>query len=209
MNEAVLTVQPRTIFGKRLKSLREQGLIPAVLYGPGIKEKPLVVKEKDFLELLKSMHENDLITLELSDGVKKERHRVLVQAIERHFLTQKVFHIDFYKFSAKKKVRVYLPIELVGKSPAEEQGGVVIQIMEKLEVECLPDAIPEKLEVDITKLRSLSDTLYVKDLVIPIGVEPQVDLETPVVSVVPVQQEEPEQREEEKISIPEAGSDAL
>ena len=116
----------------------------------------------------------------------------------RQYLTSEIIHVDFYKFDETKKVNVSLPIEVIGKSPLQELGGMINKNIERLEVECSPLNIPTDIKVDISTLVEFGDNIYLKDIKLPEGVEPQIDLETPVVTILAPKEEviEEEQKEE-------------
>jgi len=179
----------REVTGKAVKQLKRDGFIPAVLYGPATDNLNLVVRKDEFLNLLKIGQENAVVTLEMDEGKEKKDFKVLVHDLTRDPISREITHIDLYRFSAKKKVVVHIPLELVGVSHAEELNAVLLQNLDKLEAECLPDAIPEKIEVNISDLQSLDQTIYIKDLKLPAGVESEIDENTPVVSLVPVKEE--------------------
>ena len=179
----------REVTGKAVKQLKRSGFIPAVLYGPATGNLNLVVKKDEFLNLLKIGQENAVVALAVGEGKEKKDFKVLVHDLVRDPVSREITHIDLYRFSAKKKVVVHIPLELVGVSHVEELNAVLLQNLDKLEAECLPDAIPEKIEVNISDLQSLDQTIYIKDLKLPVGVESEIDENTPVVSLVPVKEE--------------------
>lgn len=169
--------------------LRSFGLIPAVVYGPGLEENILLsVSDLDFSLFLKSGHKTKPFTIAVEGG--KEIKNVLLQDVQKDTLKGTVLSADFYQFDASKKVKVSLPISIFGKAPAQDLGGVVVQSMNEIEVFCLPSNIPDKLEVDISVLIDFDSTIYVKDLKLPEGVTVSISGETPVVSVSEPQKEE-------------------
>ena len=179
----------RELTGKSVKRLRRDGYVPAVLYGPETENQNLVIKKDELLNLLKTSQENAVVVLAVEDKQGKKDYRVLLHDLTRDPISQEITHLDLYRFSAKKKVVVHIPLVLKGVSHAEELNAVLLQNLDKLEAECLPDAIPEKIEVEISGLVGLDQTLYVKDLKLPAGVEAEIDEDTPVVSLVPVKEE--------------------
>jgi large subunit ribosomal protein L25 len=191
MNTLVLSAIPRTLLGKSVIQLREQGLVPAVIYGPDMENVVISVSSKELNELLKKSSENPIIELKIGEGNDSLVYKVLIHELHRDYLSQAIDHIDFYRFSATKKVRVEVPIEITGVSLAvADLGGVLLQNIDKLEVECLPEAIPQQFTVDISVLKDLNDTLYIKDLTMPQGVVCHMDSHTPIVSVTEPEKEE-------------------
>ena len=187
-----LSALPRTKIGKSVAELRKQGMIPAVIYGPDTENILISLDAKQSIELLARASENPIIELVCEAEWKgKAAYRVLVQEIRRDPVSQGVEHIDFYRFSATKKVKVDVPIEITGTAPAvADLGGVFLQNLDKLEVECLPDAIPREFVVDISGLKEFNDTIYVKDLTLPKEVVCHIDPQTPIVSITEPEKEE-------------------
>ena len=181
---------------KKASKVRKQGFIPSVLYGPSLKENLVLMFEKSNLKDIKKAYDENLI-IDLKIGDKK--YPSLIYDIQKDYLTGEIIHVDFYKFDETKKVNVSLPIEVIGKSPLQELGGMINKNIERLEVECSPLNIPADIKVDISTLVEFGDNIYLKDIKLPEGVEPQIDLETPVVTILAPKEEviEEEQKEEE------------
>lgn len=181
---------------KKASKIRKQGFIPGVLYGPSLKENLILMFEKSNLkDIKKAYDENLIIDLKIED----KKYPSLIYDIQKDYLTGEIIHVDFYKFDETKKVSVSLPIEVIGKSPLQELGGMINKNIERLEVECSPLNIPADIKVDISTLVEFGDNIYLKDIKLPEGVEPQIDLETPVVTILAPKEEviEEEQKEEE------------
>ena len=180
---------------KKASKVRKQGFIPSVLYGPSLKENLVLMFEKSNLKDIKKAYDENLI-IDLKIGDKK--YPSLIYDIQKDYLTGEIIHVDFYKFDETKKVNVSLPIEVIGKSPLQELGGMINKNIERLEVECSPLNIPIDIKVDISTLVEFGDNIYLKDIQLPEGVEPQIDLETPVVTILAPKEEviEEEQKEE-------------
>jgi len=181
---------------KKASKVRKQGFIPGVLYGPSLKENVVLMFEKSNLkDIKKAYDENLIIDLKIED----KKYPSLIYDIQKDYLTGEIIHVDFYKFDETKKVNVSLPIEVIGKSPLQELGGMINKNIERLEVECSPLNIPADIKVDISTLVEFGDNIYLKDIKLPEGVEPQIDLETPVVTILAPKEEviEEEQKEEE------------
>ena len=180
---------------KKASKVRKQGFIPSVLYGPSLKENLVLMFEKSNLKDIKKAYDENLI-IDLKIGDKK--YPSLIYDIQKDYLTGEIIHVDFYKFDETKKVNVSLPIEVIGKSPLQELGGMINKNIERLEVECSPLNIPTDIKVDISTLVEFGDNIYLKDIQLPEGVEPQIDLETPVVTILAPKEEviEEEQKEE-------------
>lgn len=182
-----LQAKSRQKFGKAVKALRKEGLIPAELYGHGVPNVHLSVAEKDFGRVFKEAGESTVIDL-MIDGKK---HAALIHDIDRHFLHGQVAHVDFYEIHAGQKLRVKVPLEFVGEAPAVKvKGGILTKSVLDLEVEALPKDLPHKLTVDISALDDLNKSLHISDIKIPSGVKVLADEHTAVVSVTPPRVEE-------------------
>jgi len=188
-----LSAHVRTVTGKRVASNRAAGMVPAVVYGPDVKQNRVI--EIDAVQLQKFLHfmkPNEVVALDIEDTEgKKETHQVLIHEISRDPIKETIMHVDIYAFSAKKKVHVDLPIVLFGTSPLEAEGALMMKNIEELGVECSPLHIPENISIDISNLVSFDQTIYIRDLKLPEGIVCRIDLSTPVVSAVaPVSEEE-------------------
>lgn len=157
-----LTVQKRTVFGKKLKKLRKQGQLPANIFGEDIKSQAVVLPVKEFLQAYRKIGETQIVYLLLGN---KEELPVLIQNVQRHPATDLLVHADFRKVNLKKKVETEVPIKFVGQSEAVSQNkGILLTITESLRVEALPGAIPSVIEVDTSVLKELDDEIKVRDI---------------------------------------------
>jgi large subunit ribosomal protein L25 len=171
MAELKIEVQRREETGKGpSRRLRAGGMIPAVVYGGGKEPVPIQVERNIVLQLLKQGGgENAVFLLKLS-GTGKSRH-TMVRKIDVDPISRQIAHIDFQRILLTEKVRVQIPLELIGEAwGVKNEGGVLDFITREVEVECLPTDIPQKLEVDVSDLH-VGQHLEVKDLVIPPGVQ--------------------------------------
>jgi large subunit ribosomal protein L25 len=184
MKEVSLKVKPREKRGKEYaKKLRRSGIIPAVVYGQQTASLPLEVESKAFHALLRhGLGENVLITLTAEDQKGKDR-KVLVREVQRDPVGGDIVHIDFHEISLTKKLAIQVPIHLVGVPEGVTNGGILQHVLRELEVECLPTAIPEKIDVDVTSL-DIGDSIHVADLKLE-GIDVLSDPHSSIVSVVP------------------------
>lgn len=148
--------------------LRGSGFIPAIIYGHNISSSNLAVPYAVFEKIFKKAGESTIISLDV-DGT---RHNVIIQDVQRHFLNGKYLHIDFYEVSMTEKMTAEVPLEFIGVSKAvKEAGGVLVQVLNSVEVKCLPADLPNHIEVDISTLNTFSDVIHVSDLKPGKGVE--------------------------------------
>lgn len=183
-----LAVKTRESVGKKTTALRQEGLIPAELYGHGLKNKHLAVPAREFNKVFKEAGENTVVTL--TTGT--EKHPVLIYDVQRDFLTGEVAHVDFYAVKMDEKLKAKVPLEFIGEAPAvREKGAVLNKAMTEVEVEAFPQDLPHRLTVDISALDDFGKTIYVKDLAAPRGVEILVEAETAVITATePMKEEE-------------------
>lgn len=184
----------RQAIGKKVRSVRREGLVPAVLYGSGVDGKPIQMDAKAADEVLARASASTLIDLEL-DG---ESHKVLVRDVQRDVIHRNVLHIDFLKVDMDVAIRTEVPVELVGEAPAvQELGGVLVTGLTEIEVEALPGALPDRIVVDLEPLQEIDDAITVGDLYFSEGVEVLTDLDENVAHVIYLAEEELEEEEEE------------
>ncbi|MGB2990945.1 MAG: 50S ribosomal protein L25/general stress protein Ctc [Candidatus Zixiibacteriota bacterium] len=184
MKEIELRARPREESGKEYaKKLRRNGFVPAVLYGPETKTLALEVETKSFLSLLRGgLGENVIVTL-LLDDKKDSQRKVLVREVQRDPVTGAILHLDFHQISLTKKLTIQVPIHLVGIPVGVDDGGILQHALRDLEIECLPTAIPEKIEVDVSHLK-IGDSVHVGDIKVE-NAEILSDSKSSIVSVVP------------------------
>jgi large subunit ribosomal protein L25 len=161
MKRTELKAEKRTLVGRKVKKLRNEGVLPGNIYGKNVKSTSVGVNEKDFSKAFGQVGETGLLDLALG----KETRTVLVANVQVHPVSGEFLHVDFKEVNLKEKVSVSVPVELIGEAPAEKQGlGTLVQLIDELEVEALPMDLPEKFEVDVDKLTGLEDVIIVKDI---------------------------------------------
>jgi len=163
-----IKVSKRERTGKHsLKGLREEGFLPAVVYGRKEESTPIKINQHDFEMLFKKTGESSIISLK---GLKEDKE-VLVHDIDFDPVTSVPRHVDFYAIEKGKKLQTKVPIEFVGVSPAvKELSGVLTKALHELEIEVLPKDLPQHIEADISKIVDFDTSLMVKDIVLPEGV---------------------------------------
>ncbi len=182
MTVNALVAEARDATGKGVaRRLRAAGRIPAVVYGRGVESKVISIDPSALLRLLQSSGAgiNTLVELRL-DGAART---VLVKELQRDPVRGRPLHADFYLIELDKTVEVSVPIRLVGKAAGVEFGGILDHPLREIELECLPRAIPESVEVDVSAL-GVGDSIHVRDLVLPEGVQVRTDADQAVASVI-------------------------
>ncbi|NOZ28824.1 MAG: 50S ribosomal protein L25 [Chloroflexi bacterium] len=194
-----LNAQPRSVTGRKVKRLRAQGWIPAVVYGANKPSQAIQVNEHDMERALRQAGYTQLVTLRIQDGNGATSDAVLVREVQRHPVRRHLLHVDFYRVTMTEKLRAEVPVHIVGEAPATTLGAILVQNMSTVEVECLPADIPESIEVDISGLADAGQSILVSDLSVPDGVEIVSDPNETVVSVVMSRAVASEVGEEEEI----------
>ncbi|AKM83087.1 hypothetical protein A2422_04570 [Candidatus Woesebacteria bacterium RIFOXYC1_FULL_31_51] len=183
MTKITLKSTKREDFGRKVKRLRKEGLIPANIFGKKIKSHALTVNAKEFDEIFKKAGETQLIDI---DGKS-----VLISNIQIDPVSGSYLHIDFRQVDLTEKISAKVPVEVEGESPAEKQNlGTVVQQISEIEVEALPTDLPEKIIIDASTLIEVDQAIYVKDLKVDKKVTILTDLESIVVKVEPPTKEE-------------------
>lgn len=184
-----LKVQKRQITGSKVKSLRQQGIIPAEIYGRGFENFHLSVPMKDFNKVFKTAGENTVINL-MVDG---DKYPVLIHDVSYDGITGDVDSIDFYRVRMDEKIKVKVPVEFMGITPAiKEKNGLLVKALHEVEVEALPNEIPHSFQVDLSKLNDIGQSIYIKDLIISGNVKVLVIPETVVATITAKVTEEEE-----------------
>lgn len=146
------------------RRLRSQGFIPSVLYGPRMENVHLAINAKELRKVLSSTAgKNVLINLTVQHPDRTEGRTVMLKDYQVHSIKRTLIHADLYEISMEEKIRVTVPVHLVGSSPGVEKGGNLSQVLRELEIECLPGDIPERIDVDISNL-DLGGSIHVDDL---------------------------------------------
>lgn len=180
MKKYTITAKPREIIGRKVKQLRRQGQIPATVYGKNVKSDSISVSGDAFEKVHKQAGKTGLIELTLGSDVRP----VLINTVQRHPVTRDILHIEFRQVDLKEKVKANVPIELVGEAKAvTDKIGVLLTILDWVEVEALPSDLPENIKLDVSELAEVNDELKVKDLKVPTGVAIVANGELTVVKV--------------------------
>ena len=205
MDQIELKVTSREILGKKVRFLRRQGVIPVHLYGPGIESMALQCDTTELQRVLDEAGKTQLISLKI-DNEKKPR-TVVVHEVQIEPQTGESLHVDFYQVKMAEKVKVEIPIVLVGEAPALKlKENMLVQELNTLSVECLPAKIPPSVELDLNSLTESEQAMRVKDIELDREVTVLNDPELVMVkiSVRRVEKvEEPVIAEEEEVEVPE------
>ena len=187
MEKVTLKSEVRNATGKKVaKDLRNKGLIPANVYKSGKSALSLQISRIDLNEILHTgAGANVIITLKITGGDNVKDKTVLIKEIQRDPIKADMLHVDFAEISLTEVLKVNVPVVSRGEPVGVKiDGGVLDHVIWELQVECLPTAIPEKIETDVANLK-IGDAIYVKDLKVPEGVKVLNDADLIVMIVKP------------------------
>lgn len=184
METLTLEVEPRNRRGKaEARRTRAAGRIPAVFYGPKSSSTMLSVDARDFGRRFANLEGTHLIQLRSRDA-ELDKRMVLLREIQHHPVTGLPVHADFYEVALDQALEVKVPLRFEGKPEGVTLGGILQPILREITVRTLPTTIPDFIAVDVSAL-GIHDSLHVKDLNLPPGVEPVLEATETVVSVTP------------------------
>ncbi|RAK16562.1 large subunit ribosomal protein L25 [Anoxybacillus vitaminiphilus] len=183
---ALLQAQERAE-GKRstVRKIREEGNIPAVLYGKNMKSKAIFVNAADFMKIIRENGRNSLITME----VNGEEHSVMLHDIQKDPLRNEIIHVDFHVVDMKTEVEVNVNVHLVGEALGVKDGGVLQQPLHQLSIRALPANIPSSIEVDVSNLE-IGQVITVGDIQTNDKYEINHEPTEVIASILPPKQEE-------------------
>jgi large subunit ribosomal protein L25 len=192
-----LKAQVRKTTGKGpARTLRREGRIPAVLYGPKTDAIMLSIDFKEFEQIVKKANVGSvLLNLQIQNGETSTRP-AMIKELQTNPVSGAFVHVDFYEIDMKRKINVSVPVVTRGKSAGVEEGGMLQIVRRELEVFCLPTAIPESIEVDISDL-TIGDSIHVREIALPGDVELPEDIDFTVITVLAPKVEEEVVEEEE------------
>jgi large subunit ribosomal protein L25 len=194
MDKVVLQATRRTVTGKQVGALRRQGVLPGIMYGHHFDPTPISLDLHTSTLALMGLSSSSLVYLDLEGS----EHATLIREKQRDYIQGTLKHIDFQVVSLTEKIRAEVSIELVGASPAvRELNAVLVTGLDQLVVESLPQYLPERYIVDVSKLAKIGDAVYVRDLKVTEDVEILNDPDEMVVIATAGAAEEEEEEEEE------------
>ena len=197
MEQIDLKAQVRKTTGKGpARTLRREGRIPAVLYGQKTDSIMLSIDFKEFEQIVKTANIGSvLLNLKIQNG-KTSTRPAMIKELQTNPVTGAFLHIDFYEIDMQNKITVSVPVVTRGKSAGVEEGGLLQIVRREIELFCLPTAIPESIEVDITDL-TIGDSIHMREIALPGDVELPEDVDFTVITVLaPKVEEEPVEEEE-------------
>jgi len=165
-----LAINKREVMGKATKRLRKVGILPANIYGHKEAPQAIQVDATEFDRLRRSHGATGIVTLRMLDSA--DIQTALIRHVQHNPRSGKIIHVDFFRVSMNESVTVKVQLHFVGESSAvEDEGGVLLHLLETLEVECLARNIPEYIEVDITPLTEIDTMIHAGDIQLPADIK--------------------------------------
>lgn len=180
MKRYSLSATKRELVGRKVKTLRATGQIPGTVYGKSVKSISVSVSADKFSKVYADAGETGLIDLSIGDDARP----VLIHTVQKNPVKGNILHVEFYQVDLKQKVKTKVHLEFVGDAPAVAQKiGVLLTLIDEIEVEALPTDLPEKITVDVTRLTDVDQEIKVSDVSVPSGVTILTDPSTSIVRV--------------------------
>jgi large subunit ribosomal protein L25 len=190
METIALEAKKRKEKGKvAAKLFRQKGLIPGVVFGKKTPSLPLLIPRQSLEKALYLGAAHKIVNLKIETEHSKEEKMCVIQEIQRDVFGKQVLHVDFHEISMEEKITSKVPLELVGTPKGVKAGGILDHVLWEVEVKALPIKMPEKITLDVSGL-DITQSLHVKDIKPPEGVEILEDPEEIVVVLHPPRVEE-------------------
>jgi large subunit ribosomal protein L25 len=182
-----LKIDEREVLGKKVKFLRNKGLVPAHLFGHNVDSRALQGNASTLDKVLSQAGKTRLINLKI--GKSQKAHNVMVREVQRDPIRGNLLHIDFYEVNMAEKIKVEVPILIIGESPALKiRENMLYQTLNSLLIECLPDKMPDRIPVDIGIIKEVEQSVHVRDIAIPdVSILNEPDLVIAKVSLRPIE----------------------
>ena len=165
MDTTTLELQPRTVFGKKVKQLRQKGYTPVHLYGSGIGASSHQIETQILGQVIPEVGTNIPVTVKVTGD--ETDHVCFIREIQRHPVSEELLHVDFLRVDVTKSIQSRVPINLIGEPPAVQNlGGTLIHAQQFLIVESLPLDVPGSVELDISDLDTFEKAVYIRDIAV-------------------------------------------
>jgi len=190
-----LEISRREVMGKAVKRLRKEGIIPANIFGHNEASMAIQIDAGAFERLRRSHGSRSVLTLRMSGT--KSTQTALIRHVQREPHTSKIIHVDFFRVSLSERIRVKVPLHFTGEAPAvKTENGVMLHLLDAIEVECVARDIPEFLEVDVSGLTEIDAILHASDVKLPANFTLITDPEEGIVKVAATRAEVAEEAAE-------------
>ncbi len=190
-----LEISRREVMGKAVKRLRKEGIIPANVFGHNEASMAIQIDAAAFERLRRSHGSRSVLTLRMSGT--KSTQTALIRHVQREPHTSKIIHVDFFRVSLSERIRVKVPLHFTGEAPAvKTESGVMLHLLDAIEIECVARDIPEFLEVDVSGLTEIDAILHASDVKLPANFTLITDPEEGIVKVAATRAEVAEEAAE-------------
>jgi len=190
--ELILQAINRSVSGKKTRFLRRQGITPTHLFGHNLKSLTLQCDTASLQRIIAQAGETRPVNLEI-EGEKLPR-MAFIREVQKDELTGQLLHVDFYQVKRTEKIKVDIPIVLVGEAPAmKEKGRILTHGVTSLSIECLPGKVPPQIEVDLSTLEEVEQAIHVRDIILSPDITVTTDPDQLVVKVSEVRVEKVEE----------------
>lgn len=164
-----LKAEPREMTGKKVRRLRHAGILPATVYGHNVQPQNIQVDAHDFGGVLRRSGRSQLIDLVIGS---EQPRPVFIKQTAVDAKRNVIQHIEFYQPNMRVRMHSRVPLHFAGESPAVKEGGILLPVLDHVEIDSLPDDVPAAgIEVDVSQIVEINGTLHAGDLTIPPGVE--------------------------------------
>jgi large subunit ribosomal protein L25 len=168
MEKVVLKAEKRTVIGKQVNALRRQGWLPGVIYGHKMEATPIQMDAHNANMVIPKLTSSSVVTIDLEG----KQIMALVRERQKNYLKGVLSHVDFQAVSMTEKIRTMVSVHVHGVAPAiKDYNAVIVNNMTELEVEALPQYLPERIELDLSGLTEIGSAIHVRDVVLPKEVE--------------------------------------
>jgi large subunit ribosomal protein L25 len=183
MEQKEINLNLRTRTGKNAaRQCRAEGLIPGIVYGKGIDPVPVTLAPKELGEALAGDGGQNTL-LKVKGAGELDGSMVIVADLLKSSLKRNILHVDLHKLNMGEKIRLDVPVKLIGNAQGVKDGGLMEFLLHSVEIECLPTQIPERFDVDVANL-TIGHSIHVSDLQLPAGVKALGDGRTTIVSII-------------------------
>jgi len=190
MANVELKVKSRNIVGKQVEDLRNEGYMPAVIYGPEFDSVNIMAPKNIFEKLYNEAGNSKIITIYIDDD--KTPIEALIQDVSYDPVTNFIVHADFYKFKAGQLMDATIELNFINEAkPVKEKGAILLKSKDEIDVRCLPRDLISEIDVDLSRIQTLDDVIKIKDLVVPENIQVKHDPEE-IIALTRVQAEEAE-----------------
>ncbi len=204
----LLNAEKREVTGKKVKQLRNGGLVPASVYGPNRESTNVVLKPVQFKKLFEDVGYNKLFDLEIEGGSKS---KALVKELQINPVTSKLLHVSLYEVDMKAELTAEIPVHIEGNAPAIKNNiGLLVTPVTHVKVTCLPENLPNEFSINVDGLGQIGDAISVGNLTLPAGVEFAFDMKPEMVlAVIAAPQKSIEEEAEEEAAAAAVAAEAV